>query len=322
MGGSGNNSTGADGRDRDRPRRVGLIAGWGRYPIIVAEALRRQHCEVYCLGIVGHADPHLARLCDDFRWNGLGRYGAALRYFKRHGVTDAIMAGKIHKAQIFQPWFLVRQLPDLRTIRAFIPHFLTKRKDCQDDTLMKRVISLFAADGIRFGPATDYAPDLLVRSGKLTRRGPSSAQWKDIHFGWQIAKEMGRLDIGQSVAVKNQAVLAVEAIEGTDQCIHRAGSLCRAGEFSVVKVAKPRQDMRFDVPAIGLNTLETMVQSGGRVLAVEADRTVILDQQEMIDFANLNKLIVVALENNPAPDGSQQPTEANISENPCQSRER
>ena len=133
------------------------------------------------------------------------------------------MAGKIHKGFMFQPWFWLRLVPDLPTVRAFLPHFLTRQRDCKDDTLLLRVVQLFAAAGIELGPASDYAPELLVQAGPISRRGPTPGQWKDIRFGWTIAKEIGRLDIGQSVAVKNQAVLAVEAVEGTDQCIRRAG---------------------------------------------------------------------------------------------------
>ena len=175
------------------------------------------------------------------------------------------------------------------------PHFLGKRRDCKDDSLLGRVVEVFASDGIRFAPATDYAPELLVKQGQLTRREPTDWQWKDIHFGWQVAKQVGGLDIGQSVAVKNHVVLAVEAIEGTDECIRRAGTLCRAGEFTIVKTAKPQQDMRFDVPTIGVGTLQTMVEAGARVLAVEAEATIVLDQPEVIRFADEHKLILVAL---------------------------
>jgi UDP-2,3-diacylglucosamine hydrolase len=279
-----------------QPHRMGLLAGWGRYPLVVAEALRRGGYETYCLGVAGHADPQLAELCDHFRWSGLARFGSAIRYFHRHGVTHATMAGKIHKVLLFQPWSWLRHMPDLRTIRMFAPHFLSRRKDCKDDTLLGAVVREFAAEGIRFQPATDYVPELLVKPGQLSRRGPSSAHWKDIAFGWQIAKELGRLDIGQSVAVKNMAVLAVEAVEGTDACIRRAGGLCRAGGFTVVKVAKPQQDMRFDVPTIGLGTLQTMVEAGGRVLAVEASRTILLDEPAVLEFADQHKLVLVALE--------------------------
>jgi UDP-2,3-diacylglucosamine hydrolase len=285
-----------DNTSGSRPR-VGILAGWGRYPIVVAEALRRQGYEIFCQAVPGHADPRLAELCDHFRWLGLARFGSAIRYFKRHGVTEATMVGKIHKVALFQPWRWFRLLPDLRTMRMFIPHFLTRRKDCRDDTLLGAIVNEFAGEGIRLGPATDYAPELLVRPGQLSSRGPSQWQWKDVEFGWRMAKEMGRLDIGQSVAVKDQAVLAVEAIEGTDQCIRRAGALCRAGGFTVVKVAKPRQDMRFDVPTIGLGTVQSLLEAGGRVLAVEAGKTIILDEAEVVEFANRHKLILVAMEN-------------------------
>ncbi|MFH1268653.1 MAG: UDP-2,3-diacylglucosamine diphosphatase LpxI [Planctomycetota bacterium] len=309
MGGDPQATNSVDGRLRRPPERVGLIAGWGRLPIVVAEALRRQGSRVYCLGAWGHADPCLKDVCDEFRWSGLAKFGRAVRYFKRHGVTDAVMAGKIHKRFMFQPWFMIRQLPDVRTIRAFLPHFLTRRKDCKDDSLSNVAVDLFEAEGIRIGPATDYAPELLVRRGPLTERSPSSGQLKDIRFGWEMAKEMGRLDVGQSVAVKNLAVLAVEAVEGTDECIRRAGQLCRAGGFTVVKVAKPQQDMRFDVPTVGLGTLQTMLDAGARVLAIEAGKTIVLDQEKVVDFANRNKLIVVALED-PAPRRDDEPSSA------------
>ena len=277
------------------PRRVGIMAGWGRYPLVIAEALRRQGCETYCLGVVGHADPALARACDHFRWLGLARFGSAIRYFKRHGVSEATMAGKIFKVRLFQRFAWIRHLPDLRTIRMFLPHLWTRRKDCRDDSLMTAIVNEFASAGIRLAPATDYAPELLLPPGQLTRRAPSAWQWKDIRFGSRMAKEMGRLDVGQSVAVKDQAVLAVEAVEGTDQCIARAGTLCPAGGFTVVKVAKPQQDMRFDVPTIGRGTLETMLHSGAAVLAVEAGKTILLDQAETMAFADSHKLAIVSL---------------------------
>ena len=278
------------------PARIGLMAGWGRYPLLVAEALRRQGSEVFCLGVVGHADPKLAEICQDFQWSGLGRFGAAIRYFKRHAVTDVIMAGKVHKVVLFKPWMIVRNTPDLRTIRMFIPHFLTHRKDNKDDTLLGAIVEEFAREGMRFGQPTDYAAELLVSKGQLTRRGPSARQWKDIRFGWNLAKEMGRLDVGQSVAVKDQAALAIEAVEGTDECIRRAGTLCSSGGFSVVKVAKPQQDMRYDVPTVGMQTVENIASSGGGVLAIEAGRTILLDGPEVIDFADRHGLVIVAID--------------------------
>jgi DUF1009 family protein len=277
------------------PARIGMLAGWGRYPLLVAEALRRQGSEVYCLGVIGHADPKLAEVCRDFQFSGLGRFGAAIRYFRRHGVTDVIMAGKIHKVVLFKPWMIVRNMPDLRTIRMFLPHFVTGSKDNKDDTLLAAIVAEFAREGMHFGRPTDYVPELLVSKGQLTRRGPTAWQWNDIRFGWNLAKEMGRLDVGQSVAVKDQAVLAVEAVEGTDECIRRAGGLCHSGGFTVVKVAKPQQDMRYDVPTIGTRTVENLAASGGRVLAIEAGRTILLDGGEVIDHADRHGLVIVAL---------------------------
>ena len=171
------------------------------------------------------------------------------------------MAGKIFKVRLFQRVGVgCGTCPTCARFACSCPTSWTRKKDCRDDSLLTAIVEEFAAEGIRFAPATDYAPELLVTEGQLTRRGPTAWQQKDIEFGWKIAKEMGRLDIGQSVAVKDQAVLAVEAVEGTDECIRRAGTLCRAGGFTVVKVAKPQQDMRFDVPTIGLGTLETLLR--------------------------------------------------------------
>lgn len=276
-------------------RRVGLLAGWGRFPIVVAEALKREGYYVSCLGVVGHADPVLKEICDDFTWQGLAKLGFALRYFRKRGIHDATMAGKFHKVVLYQPWVWFRHLPDWQTIKTFYPYFVGHRKDRKDDTLLGVIVDAFAAEQIRFGPATDYAPELLVKEGQLSGRALTAAQQADIDFGWQMAKEMGRLDVGQSVCIKERAVLAVEAIEGTDECIRRAGELCRKGDFTVVKVAKPRQDMRFDVPTVGLWTLETMVAAGARILAIEAGRTILLDEAEFLAYANRHKLTVVAL---------------------------
>jgi hypothetical protein len=276
-------------------RRVGLIAGWGRYPIIVAEALKRSGHQVYCLGVKDHADPQLRTLCDGFAWMGLARIGRAIRFLRRHHCCVATMAGKIHKLRLYQPWAWIKHLPDWRGVRTFYPHFVARTKDRRDDTLLTAIVDAFAQDGITFGPATDYAPELLVKQGPLTRRAPTAAEQKDIEFGWRLAKEMGRLDVGQSVAVKDQTAIAVEAIEGTDECIRRAGALCRGGGFTVVKTAKPQQDMRFDVPTVGLWTLESMAAAGGKLLAIEAGRTILVDEPEFIHFANEHGIAVVAL---------------------------
>ena len=280
--------------DHDRP--VGLLAGWGNFPFAVAEALRDAGRKVAGIGIIDHADPRLEELCDHFDWIGIGGIGKAIRHFHHWGVKQATMAGKVHKVLLYQPGWWLRHRPDWKTIRAFSPQFFFGSGDRCDDTLLQTVVNAFARDGISFEPATNFAPELLVKAGQVTGKRLSHKQQSDIEFGWKIAKSMGRLDIGQSICIKDQTVLAVEAIEGTDLCIRRAGELCTAGGFSVVKVAKPQQDMRFDVPTVGMKTLEAMAAAGGEVLAIEADRTILLDQQEFSAEAKRLKIAVVAFD--------------------------
>ncbi len=282
--------------------RIGLIAGWGRYPLVVAESLQRLGYEVYCLAVKDHADDSLRALCTDWQPIGVAQMGRAIRYFQRHGVVQATMAGKIHKVLLFQRFYWWKHLPDWTFVRTFYPHFITQTHDRKDDTLLGTIVDAFARRGIVFAPATDFAPELLVKYGQLTGRRLTRGQRKDIEFGWQLASEMGRLDVGQSVAVKGRAVLAVEAVEGTDECIRRAGKLCPAGGFAVVKVAKPQQDMRFDVPTIGLGTLETMAAAGASVLAVEADRTILIDQPKVVEFARRHGISVISLRNGQVAD--------------------
>jgi DUF1009 family protein len=187
-------------------------------------------------------------------------------------------------------------MPDWRTIKFW---YMRRRRDNCDDTLLLGLIDEFARDGLRIESALTLCPELLVNPGVLTRRQPSTREQSDIAFGWNVAKEMGRLDVGQSVAIKEKAVLAVEAIEGTDRAILRAGELCRAGGFVVVKVAKPQQDMRFDVPTVGCTTVESLRRAGGRVLAIEAGKTILLDREQTIALADRYGLTIVAL----APEG-------------------
>lgn len=285
-----------------RPGRIGLLAAWGDYPLCVANALRQRGHQIYCLGVKGHANQTaLSEICHHYKTIGVGKLGAAIRYFRHHGIEQATMAGKFHKTILYQPWVWLRHFPDWTAFCHFYPYFANPRwfggkKDCKDDTLLVAIVEAFAKRGIHFRPATDYAPELLVKFGQMTRRGLTPAQRADIAFGWKLAKEMGRLDIGQSVVVKGQAVLAVEAIEGTDQCIRRAGTLCQSGGFTVIKVAKPNQDMRFDVPAIGLGTIESLVEAGGSVLAIEAEKTIVMNSPELIAFANQHKLVIVSID--------------------------
>jgi UDP-2,3-diacylglucosamine hydrolase len=276
-------------------KRIGLLAAWGRYPLLVAEALRRQDYHVSCVGVVDMADPALRAICQDFEWIGWCSLGRAIRFFQRCGVEQATMAGKFHKTVIYQPRVWWRHRPDWTFLKTFYHYFITHKRDNKDDTLLGVLTDAFAAEGITFHPATDFAPELLVPAGQIAGKPLSASQQADIEFGWDIAKQMGGLDIGQSICVKDRAVIAVEAIEGTDACILRAGELCRKGGFTIIKVAKPQQDMRFDVPTIGVRTLRTMLGAGAKVLAVEGGRTILLDDEEFRQFAAQHNLTVVAL---------------------------
>lgn len=277
------------------PTTIGMLAAWGNYPRLVAEAIQKQGHRVCCLAIRHHADESLRDSVDDFRWIGAAKLGTAIRHFHRQGVTRAVMAGKFHKVDLYRPWIALRYVPDLTFLRTFGPLFLGHQQDRKDDTILGTYVDAFAKEGITIEPATDYEPRLLVSEGTIVGKELSPAELADAQFGWELAREMGRLDVGQSVCVKDRAVLALEAIEGTDLCIERAGSLCRKGQFMVVKVAKPSQDMRFDVPTIGKRTLDTMAKAGANTLVVEAGKTILLDQDDFALHAQNLGLRVVAL---------------------------
>jgi DUF1009 family protein len=271
---------------------VGLLAGWGRFPIAVAEKARSVGLPVVCVGLRGMAAPELAGMVHRFYWTGVAQLGRMIRCLRREGVARVMMAGKVHKADLLhKPWKIVSLWPDWRTLRFW---FFRPRRDNRDDSLMLAMIDEFAREGIRFQSPLDLCPELLVNPGVLTRRPPTAREEADVAFGWELARKMGELDVGQSVAVKELAVLAVEAIEGTDRMIARAGELCRAGGFTVVKVAKPRQDMRFDVPAVGTSTVEAIRRAGGRVLAVEAGKTIFLDEALTVALADRYGISIVA----------------------------
>lgn len=272
---------------------IGLLAGWGRFPWVFAEKAKSLGLPVVCVGIRDHADPKLADLVDRFYWTRPAALGRMIRCFRREGVHQVVMAGKVHKSRIMNAKFrLWKLMPDLRGLRFWL---WGKRPNNKDDSVLLGIIDEFGKDGIEFASALDFCPELLVEPGNLTKRQPTALEQNDIDFGWELAKEMGRLDVGQSVAIKERAVLAVEAIEGTDRAIARAGELCPRGGFVVVKVAKPQQDMRFDVPAIGAATIETMHRAGAKVLAVEANKTILLDEADTVALADRYGIAIVAV---------------------------
>lgn len=270
---------------------LGLVAGAGRFPVVFAERVRDLGLPLVCVGLHDLADPILKNLASTFSWCGIGKLDRMIRTLRRGGVQTFVMAGKVHKAPIIgMPWRMWRLAPDWRMLRLWYG----RRRDNRDDSILLDIIAEAERGGLRCASALDLCPELLVRPGTLTRREPTRSEWRDIEFGWELAREMGRLDIGQSIVVKERAVLAVEAIEGTDAAIARAGELCPRGGFTVVKVAKPQQDMRFDVPTVGPTSIESIRRAGGTVLAIEAGRTILLDADETIALADRHGISIVA----------------------------
>ena len=267
----------------NRIRHVGLIAGSGQFPLLFANAARQASVRVLAVGFDGETDPALAKHVDEFHMLKLGQLNRLVEAFRKGGITQAAMAGAINKTRMY-----TKIRPDWRAVR-----FLTKLRNKKDDSLLRALADELESEGITIQPSTIFLPELLAPEGVLTRRKPNRRERADIAFGWALAKAVGTLDIGQCLVVKHQAVLAVEGIDGTDATIMRGGSLCREGAV-VVKVSKPCQDLRFDVPAAGSDTIETMKRVKARVLVVEAGKTAIFDQEKMLDMADAAGISIIA----------------------------
>ena len=265
-------------------QRLGLIAGNGRFPIIFALNARQLGYSVSAIAHVGETEPELAQCVDRIHWVKIGQFNKVIKWLKQEGVVEAVMLGGIKKTHIFSD---VR--PDFRAMALF-----SRLKSWKDDGILREVAAELEGEGIRICESTFGLQDILVPEGVLTVRRPSKKEEADIHFGWEIAEEVGRLDIGQCLIIKDRVVVAVEAAEGTDETIRRGGSLARQGAI-VVKRCKPNQDLRFDLPAVGPKTIETMKEVKARVLALEAGRSIILDKGLLIQQANEANIAVVGV---------------------------
>lgn len=286
-------------------KKVGILAGWGSFPVEVAEHLNASGHEVHVAALKGHADRRLEELATKIRWLGVLKIGAQMKFFAQSGVRRIVMAGKLFKEKIlFEGRGWISHLPDLTCYQVLGSSFVTKTKDTRDDTLLGAVVNAYGKRGMQILPITDVAPSLLAQEGCLTDRPPNRSTRLDIQFGWDIARKMGELDIGQSITVKDRLVLAVEAIEGTDALISRTGQMCPRGGFTLIKVAKPNQDMRFDVPTIGLQTVRRLAQAGGRAIAVEAGRTIFVDREATLQTANQLGIQIVSLRQSNAGNSS------------------
>ncbi|HSB12082.1 MAG TPA: UDP-2,3-diacylglucosamine diphosphatase LpxI [Blastocatellia bacterium] len=264
--------------------KYGLIAGNGRFPFLVLEGARDKGVEMVIAAIREETAPEIEQLAARVEWMGVGQLGKLIRFFKREAVTHAIMAGQVKHHQIFR----LNALPDIRMVRM-----LARLSTKNTDSLIGAVADELAREGIALLDSTTFLEGLLAPAGVVTRRAPTKEERADIEYGLAIAREIGRLDLGQTIAVKDRAVVAIEAMEGTDSVIARAGEVTRGRSFVVVKVAKPDQDMRFDVPVIGLATIENMVRSGATALHVTAKKTLLFDRDELISLADKNGLAIL-----------------------------
>jgi DUF1009 family protein len=265
--------------------KLGLIAGNGKFPILFATEARRAGFDLVAVAHRGETLEAIETVVADVTWIYVGQLGKMIRTFHHAGVTRAAMAGGIRKVKLLKNF-----RPDLRGAR-----FLAKIKSREDDALLRGVADELAEEGIQILESTLCLSHIVAQPGVLTRRAPSAAQWDDIRLGFHTAKEIGRLGIGQTVVVKNQVILAVEAVEGTDAAIQRGGVLAHSGSV-VVKVSKPYQDMRFDVPAIGVETITNIRQVSGAVLAVEAGKTILLEKEELLRDADAAHIAVVGVD--------------------------
>lgn len=266
-------------------QRIGLIAGNGQFPMLIAKAARRKGWQVYAIGYKGETDPDLPDHVTAFEWLYLGQIKKMIKFFRNNGIRDAVMIGGVTKTKMF-----TNVRPDTKAISL-----IAGMRHTHDDAILRAFADLLDKEGVGIHPSTFLLPELLAPPGVWTRRKPTRSELEDIHLGWQIAKEIGRLDIGQCVVVAGGTILAVEAIEGTDAAITRGGALAR-GQAVVVKVCKPNQDTRFDIPAIGLNTIETMHKADIKALAVEAGKAVVFDRDTMIQCADKYGIAITALD--------------------------
>jgi DUF1009 family protein len=265
-------------------KKLGLIAGNGKFPLLLAAEAKREGYSVVAVAHRGESDEKIGEIVDDLTWIYVGQLGKIIAAFHRAGVTEAVMAGGIRKVKLFGNF-----RPDLRGAR-----FLAKIHSREDDALLRGIADELAAEGIRILQSTLCLSHIIAAEGVLTKRAPLKKEWADVKLGFRAAKEIGRLGIGQTVVMKNRVVVAVEAVEGTDAAIQRGGTLAQSG-CVVVKASNPQQDLRFDVPAVGVDTIENIHRVSGTVLAVEAGKTILLEKESLLKRADAYGISVVGV---------------------------
>ncbi|MFN0011387.1 MAG: LpxI family protein [Phycisphaerales bacterium] len=275
------------------PTPIGLIAGGGRLPIIIAEGLRSAGHPVHGLGLLGQFDPLLPALCDSFRTVGVLRVGTWGQALRQIGVGYAIMVGKVDKAKLMHdPWRIVRHAPDWRTLVAWYKHL---RHDRRSHAVLGAIAEELGRSGIQLLDSTAPIPQEMAHAGVMGRVHPTLEQRADVMFAWPLLAEVLRMDIGQALAIRERDVLCVEAVEGTDRMMERAGKLCNGRAWTLCKGARAGHDRRSDVPTVGVKTIENLAAAGGRCLALAAGDVIMIDKAEMLKRADELGVAVVGV---------------------------
>jgi len=264
--------------------KFGLIAGNGRFPFMVVQGARKSGAQLVVAAIREETDPEIESLADTVKWVGIGQLGRMIRFFKDEGVDKAIMAGQVKHVQIFS-----RAVPDARMLKVLLK--LPRRNT---DSLIGAIANELQTEGIELVDSTYFLQDSLPHVGVLTRRQPDKHEREDIDYGLELARGIAHFDLGQTIVIRSKACVAIEAMEGTDETVRRAGRLVKRG-LTVVKLAKPNQDMRFDVPVVGVPTLDAMIDAGATCLCITAGKTLMFERDEMIRMANEKKIAIVAV---------------------------
>lgn len=274
------------------PEPMGLIAAGGRLPVLVAQGMKARGHPVHCLGLASQYEPELRGLCDKFMDVGALKLGSWGRMLRQSGATFAVMVGRVDKARMLHSWReIVRNAPDIRSLRVFF----RLRTDRRSHLILATIAEELAKDGVHLIDSTAHITEHLAHAGHMTDRTPSGAQKLDIEFGWPILREMLRLDVGQAIVIRSRDVIAVEAVEGTDRMLERAGSLCASGNWTLLKGARAGHDRRADVPVIGPDTIEKMHKHGGRCIALAAGDVIIIDKAKTLELADRLGIAVIGL---------------------------
>jgi DUF1009 family protein len=270
---------------------LGLVAGEGIFPVLIARGAHAAGRKVVAAAFGGFAWPELKTEVDVFKWVGFVRVGQWIRLLRSQGCEEAIIVGRVAKENLHRhPWHLMRYIPDLRTLGIW---YRELRLDKRDQAVLGALDRELASAGIRLIDQTTYCSEHIATPGVMTRTPPTEKQWDDIRFGWNLCQTISRLDIGQSIAVLDKNILAVEAVEGTNAMIERAGKLCKIGNWTLIKVSNVHQDMRLDVPTVGTTTIEKLHANRASVLVLEPGKTIMLEKPKVLELAERYRISIV-----------------------------